>query len=81
MKELTIRFIDLDDKFSDVLYNEFVYSSNDIKETLLPIEQVEGMAVYMINQGILTDDSILRELLGHLRSYQEQGIENLFIRI
>lgn len=81
MKEITIKFIDLDDKFSDVLYSEFVYSNNDIKETLLPIEQVEGMAVYMINQGTLTDDSILRELLCHLRSYQEQGIDNLFIRI
>lgn len=80
MQEITIKFIDLDDKF-DVLYNEFVYGNNDRKETLLPIEQVEGMAVYMINQETLTDDSILRELIDHLRSYQNQGIENLFIRI
>ena len=81
MQEITIKFIDLDDKFSDVLYNEFVYGNNDRKETLLPIEQVEGMAVYMINQEILTDDSILRELIDTLRRYQNQGIENLFIRI
>ena len=81
MQEITIKFIDLDDKFSDILYNEFVYGNNDRKETLLPIEQVEGMAVYMINQETLTDDSILRELIDHLRSYQNQGIENLFIRI
>lgn len=81
MQEITIKFIDLDDKFSDILYNEFVYCNNDRKETLLPIEQVEGMAVYMINQEILTDDSILRELIDTLRRYQNQGIENLFIRI
>ena len=81
MQEITIKFIDLDDKFSDVLYNKFVYGNNDRKDTLLPIEQVEGMAVYMINQEILTDDSILRELIDTLRRYQNQGIENLFIRI
>ena len=81
MQEITIKFIDLDDKFSSILYNEFVYGNNDRKETLLPIEQVEGMAVYMINQETLTDDSILRELIDHLRSYQNQGLENLFIRI
>lgn len=81
MQEITIKFIDLDDKFSNILYNEFVYGNNDRKGTLLPIEQVEGMAVYMINQETLTDDSILRELIDHLRSYQNQGIENLFIRI
>lgn len=80
MQEITIKFIDLDDKFFDLLYGNFVYSNNEVKDTLLPIEQVEGMAWNFLQSGEL-DNDLLRELIDTLRRYQNQGIENLFIRI
>ena len=73
MKELTIKVLDVDPKYADILHDHCVHSENCIGDTILPIDEVLGR---LIHRNHLYE---LGEVIRYIKSINLE--DNLFIRI
>ena len=73
MKEITIKVLDVDPKYADILHDHCVHSENCIGDTVLPIDEVLGI---LIHRSQLYD---LIEVIKYIKSINIE--DNLFIRI
>ena len=73
MEELTIKVLDVDPKYVDILHDHCVHSENCIGDTVLPIDEVLGR---LINRNHLYN---LDDVIKYIKSINIE--DNLFIRI